>query len=90
VPVNPGHREILGETCYPNLASIPFPVDVVDIFRRSEEVGPIVDQAIEIGAKAIWMQIGVIDEKAAARARAAGLQVVMNRCPKIEIHAGRK
>lgn len=84
VPVNPGHRKILGEICYPDLRSIPFPVEVVDIFRRSEEVMPVVDQAIEIGAKAVWMQIGVIDEKAAEKARAAGLAVVMNRCPKIE------
>ncbi len=84
VPVNPGHRKILGETCYPDLRSIPFPVEVVDIFRRSEEVMPIVDQAMEIGAKAVWMQIGVIDEAAAGKARAAGLAVVMNRCPKIE------
>ena len=84
VPVNPGHRKILGETCYPDLRSIPFPVEVVDIFRRSEEVMPIVDQAMEIGAKAVWMQIGVIDEAAAGKASAAGLAVVMNRCPKIE------
>jgi len=84
VPVNPGHRRILEETCYPDLRSIPFPVDVVDIFRRSEEVMPVVDQAIEIGAKAVWMQIGVIDEEAAGKASAAGLEVVMNRCPKIE------
>ena len=84
VPVNPGHEEILGETCYPDLRSIPFPVEVVDIFRRSEEVPPIVDEAIEIGAKAVWMQIGVINEQAAAKARAAGLAVVMNTCPKIE------
>ena len=85
VPVNPGFTSILGETCYPDLAAIPFPVEVVDIFRRSEDVMPIVDQAIAIGAKAVWMQIGVINEEAAARARAAGLEVVMDRCPKVEL-----
>jgi len=85
VPVNPYHPELLGETCYPDLGSIPFPVEVVDIFRRSEFVGPIVDDAIRIGAKAVWMQVGVIDHAAAARARAAGLDVVMDRCPAIEL-----
>lgn len=86
VPVNPGHREILGEVCYPDLLSIPDPVEVVDIFRRSELVMPVVEQAIAIGAKAVWMQLGVINEEAAAKARAAGLAVVMDRCPKIEFH----
>jgi predicted CoA-binding protein len=85
VPVNPLLREVLGETCYPDLRSIPFPVEVVDIFRRSELVGPIVDDAIAIGARAVWMQLGVIDEAAAARAEAAGLSVVMDRCPAIEL-----
>jgi len=80
IPVNPGAREILGEACYLNLSSIPEPVDVVDIFRRSEEVSAIVKQAIKIGAKAVWMQEGVINEEAAARAREAGLLVVMDRC----------
>ncbi len=88
VPVNPHHTELLGETCYPDLASIPFPVEVVDIFRRSEFAGPIVDEAIRIGAKAVWMQLGVIDHDAAARARAAGLEVVMDRCPAIELNRG--
>lgn len=88
VPVNPGHREILGETCYPDLISIPFPIEVVDIFRRSELVMPVVDQAIQIGAKAVWMQLGVINEGAAEKARAAGLAVVMDRCPKIESFRG--
>jgi predicted CoA-binding protein len=86
VPVNPGHRRILDETCYPDLASIPFPIEVVDIFRRSDRVGPVVDEAIAIGAKVVWMQIGVIDEPSAAKARAAGLEVVMDRCPKIEFY----
>ena len=86
VPVNPGQTRILDEVCYPDLRSIPFSVEVVDIFRRSEEVMPVVDEAIAIGAKAIWMQIGVIDEKAAAKARSAGLAVVMDCCPKIEYY----
>jgi predicted CoA-binding protein len=86
IPVNPNTcpGKILGEECHPDLRSIAEPVDVVDIFRRSELAGPHVDEAIEIGAKAVWMQLGVIDEQAAARAREAGLLVVMNRCPKIE------
>ncbi|HEY3176381.1 MAG TPA: CoA-binding protein [Candidatus Polarisedimenticolia bacterium] len=90
VPVNPRLDEVLGERCYPDLPSIPFPIEVVDIFRRSELVGPVVDDAIRIGAKVVWMQLGVIDEGAAARARAAGLPVVMDRCPVIELRrAGR-
>ncbi|HET9482262.1 MAG TPA: CoA-binding protein [Candidatus Polarisedimenticolia bacterium] len=85
VPVNPNLTRVLEETCYPDLRAIPFPIDVVDIFRRSELVGPIVDDAIAIGAKVVWMQLGVIDDAAAARARAAGLLVVMDRCPAIEL-----
>ena len=86
VPVNPNAcpGEILGEQCHPDLRSIGEPVEVVDIFRRSESAGEHVDEAIEIGAKAVWMQLGVIDEDAAERARQAGLLVVMDRCPKIE------
>jgi predicted CoA-binding protein len=84
IPVNPGHRSILGETCYASLRDIPEQVDMVDIFRRSEEVTPIVDEAIEVGARIVWMQLGVIDERAAAVAQAAGLTVVMDRCPAIE------
>ncbi len=80
IPVNPGKEEILGKVCYPDLISIPEPVDVVDIFRPSEEVPAIVEEAIKIGAKAVWMQEGVINEAAAARAREAGLLVVMDRC----------
>lgn len=84
IPVNPGQRSILGETCYARLRDIPEQVDMVDIFRRSEEVAPIVDEAIEVGARIIWMQLGVIDERAASAAQAAGLTVVMDRCPAIE------
>jgi predicted CoA-binding protein len=80
IPVNPQETEVLGETCYPDLESIPRPVDIVDIFRRSEFVPGIVDSAIRIGAKAVWMQEGVIHEEAAAKARAAGLAVIMDRC----------
>ncbi len=85
VPVNPACEEILGERSYPDLISIPDPVEVVDIFRRSEEVMPIVEQAIAIKAKVVWMQLGVINEEAAAAARAAGLEVVMDHCPKAEL-----
>jgi len=80
IPVNPMEKEILGEICYPDLASIPEPVDVVDIFRRSEEVLLIVEEAIKIGAKAVWMQEGVVNGEAAARAREAGLLVIMDEC----------
>ena len=87
IPVNPqcDDEEILGERCYPDLASVPGPVDVVDIFRRSDLAGAHVDEAIAIGAKAVWLQLDVIDDAAASRARAAGLHVVMDRCPKIEL-----
>lgn len=84
IPVNPAEKEILGELCYPDLASIPESVDVVEVFRRSEEVPPIVEEAIRIGAKAVWMQEGVINEEAAARAREAGLMVVMDKCMRKE------
>lgn len=85
VPVNPQEDEVLGERSYPDLASIPGGVDVVDVFRRSELAGVHVDEAIEIGAPAVWLQLNVIDEDAAQRAEAAGLDVVMDRCPAIEI-----
>lgn len=84
IPVNPAYEEVLGRRCYPDLRSIPEPVDVVDIFRKPEEVPALVEDAIAIGAKVVWMQIGVIHEAAAARARRAGLAVVMDRCMKIE------
>lgn len=86
IPVNPRAeaKEILGEKVYEELGEIPVKVDMVDIFRNSAAAGPITDEAIRIGAKVIWMQIGVRNDEAAARAEAAGLKVVMNRCPKIE------
>ena len=90
IPVNPGFagQAALGETVVATLAEAG-PVDMVDIFRRSEEAGAVADEAVRIGAKVVWMQIGVVDEAAASRARNAGLRVVMNRCPAIEIpHLG--
>lgn len=84
IPVNPAYQEVLGERCYPDLKSIPEPVDVVDVFRRAEEVPAIAADAIAIGARVLWLQIGVIHTAAAATARAAGLDVVMDRCMKIE------
>jgi len=80
IPVNPNETEVLGEKCYPDVESVPEPIDIVDIFRRSEFVPEIVEAAIRKGAKAIWMQEGVIHEEAARRAQEAGLEVVMDRC----------
>lgn len=84
VPVHPSAPLVHGEQGVSSLADVPVPVDVVDCFVRSELVGPVVDEAIAIGARGVWMQLGVVDAAAAARARDAGLTVVMNRCPKIE------
>jgi predicted CoA-binding protein len=84
IPVNPQYAEVLGEKCYPGLRAIPFKVDVVDCFRKSEEIPALADDAIAIGAKVLWMQLGVINHAAAEKARAAGLEVVMDRCMKIE------
>jgi predicted CoA-binding protein len=80
IPVNPHETEVLGEKSHPDLDSVAEPVDIVDIFRRSEYVPEIVDSAIRIGAKAVWMQEGVVHHEAAAKARAAGLMVIMDRC----------
>ena len=84
IPVNPNYEEVLGRRCYADLDAIDQPVDVVDIFQRPEQVPAVVEQAIAIGAKVVWMQLGIVNEAAAERARDAGLEVVMNRCMKIE------
>lgn len=84
VPVNPRAEEILGEKCYPDLGSIPFQVDVVDVFRPASEVSGIVDDAIAIGARAVWMQLRIVDLPSADRALAAGLEVVVDKCIKME------
>ncbi len=80
IPVNPTIQDVNGEKCYPDLGSIPEKVDVVDIFRKPEDVLPVVEEAIRIGAKAIWMQEGIVNEEAAGRAKEAGLLVVMDKC----------
>lgn len=82
--VNPTEQEVLGRPVYASVSELPEAVDIVDIFRRPEHVGPIVADAIAAGAKAVWMQLGIVNEAAAAEARAAGLEVVMDRCTKIE------
>ena len=84
IPVNPKYPEILGEKCYPDLKSIPEPVDMVDVFRKPEDCVPIAADAVAIGAKVLWLQIGVINDEAKRIAEAAGLTVVMDRCVKIE------
>ncbi|MBK8765104.1 MAG: CoA-binding protein [Burkholderiaceae bacterium] len=84
VPVNPRYPEILGETCYPSLSAIPFKVDIVDVFRKTADVLPIAEEAVAIGAKCLWQQIGVINEEAQALALRNGLDSVVDRCVKIE------
>ena len=80
IPVNPNEEQVFGDKSYPSLADVPVKIDLVDIFRRSEEAGKAVDEAIKVGAKAVWLQEGVIDQEAAERAQNAGLLVVMDRC----------
>lgn len=86
IPVNPKYTEVLGQRCYPDLASARAAgaIDMVDCFRKSDDIGPLAEQAIAIGARCLWLQLGVVNETAKARARAAGLDVVMDRCVKIE------
>ena len=84
IPVNPQYKEVLGQKCYASLREIPEKVDIVDCFRRSEEIMPLADEAIAIGAKVLWLQLGVLNDAAAEKARKAGLEVVMDRCMKIE------
>jgi len=84
VPVNPNADKILGETCYPSLKDIPFPVDLVNVFRRSEYCADVAREAAEIGAKTLWLQLGIVNEEAAEIARAAGMNVIMDRCIKVE------
>ena len=84
IPVNPNEAEVLGEKAYPSLSAIPEPPEVVDVFRRPEHAGPVVDEAAQVGAKAVWLQLGVVNEEAAHKAREAGMLVVMDRCMKVE------
>lgn len=84
IPVTPRYEEILGERCYPDLEAVPDPVDIVDCFRRPEEIPALARQAVAIGARVLWMQLGIVNDEAAGIATAAGLDVVMNRCMKIE------
>lgn len=84
IPVNPAYREVLGWPCYPSLRDVPGGVEIVDCFRRAEEIPALAEEAIAIGARVLWLQLGVINHEAARRAEAAGLEVVMDRCVKIE------
>ena len=84
VPIHPNAPTVLGEQGYPTLADVPFPIDVVDVFRRSEAAGEFADQAVAVGAKAVWFQLGVIDEEAFLRTSAAGVPMVMDTCPAME------
>jgi len=83
-PVNPNYEQVLGSRCYASLSEVPDAIDIVNIFRRPEYTPPIAEEAVSIGAKVIWMQLGIVNEEAAQIARKAGLQVIMNRCLKVE------
>jgi predicted CoA-binding protein len=85
IPVNPNVKEVLGQKTVASLKDIKEPVDMVDVFRKSDAAGPLCDEAIAIGAKSVWLQLGVINEEGAKRAEAAGLKVIMNRCPAIDM-----
>lgn len=84
VPIHPSAATVLGEMGYPSLADVPFPIDVVDVFRRSDSAGEFADQAVAVGARGVWFQLGVVDEDAFARTTAAGVPMVMDTCPAIE------
>lgn len=84
IPVNPNADEILGEKCYPSLTDVPEPIDIVNVFRRSEEVLPIAEEAVRVGAKTFWLQQGIVNEQAAELCKHAGLKVIMDRCIKVE------
>ena len=84
IPVNPAHEEILGLKCYPSLKAIPEPVEVVDVFRRAEHALPVAEEAVAIGARALWLQLGIMNDEAVRLAEEAGLLAVQNRCIKIE------
>jgi hypothetical protein len=86
-PVNPKYGEVLGMKCYPDLKNLPEKIDIVDVFRNSNDVEPVVDEAITIGAKCVWMQLGVVNEHAAGKAESAGIKVIMDRCIAIEHRA---
>lgn len=87
IPINHSVKEVLGEPSYPNLAAVPVPIEIVDIFRRPEDIPPIVEETIQVGAKVVWMQLGIVNESAASRARQAGMKVVMDKCMKKEHQA---
>jgi uncharacterized protein len=84
IPVRPAVREVLGEKAYPRLAEVPHKIDLVDVFRAAEEIGPIVEQCVSLGLPALWIQLGIVNEPAAERARSAGMVVVMDRCITVE------
>jgi predicted CoA-binding protein len=84
IPVNPNAKHILGEVCYPSLSDIPEPVDIVNVFRRSDQVVPVAEEAVKINAKVFWLQLGIFNDEAAEIAKSGGLEVIMDRCIKVE------